>query len=98
MGKLTSPDLPNPTAISSRIKSSISPYQVDHGKLRSEALKKIKVIIDFFCLDKKKGSVSPMKEMVSNSIPTVFIECLLSVKVLWNGGGGGLSAIRNISL
>lgn len=27
-----------------------------------------------------------MEEMVSNSIPTVFIKCLLSVKVLWNGG------------
>lgn len=27
-----------------------------------------------------------MKEVVSNSIPTIFIERLLSAKVLWNQG------------
>ena len=55
MGKLTSPDPPNPRAISSRIKCSTSPYQVEQWKPYTRSIEKIKVIIDSFYLDKKKG-------------------------------------------
>lgn len=44
----------------------------------------MKVIIDSSALIKRKGSVSPMKDMVSNGIPQGFMEGFLSVKVLWN--------------
>lgn len=55
MGKLTSPDPPNPRAISSRIKCSTSPYQVEQWKPYTRSIEKIKVIIDHFTWIKRKA-------------------------------------------
>ena len=81
MGKLTSPDPPNPRAISSRIKCSTSPYQVEQWKPYTRSIEKISYHRSFY-LDKKKGSASTSKEMISNYIQKILIGCLLSVKAL----------------